>query len=65
VKKTDHRVFLLTMLLVLILIGVLQFFELPKLLDYILLVLAVTLGGIGLYKKLKQDNEHCSDLPPH
>jgi len=52
-EKLHYKFFMKMMLLVLILIGVLQFFELPKLLDYILLVLAIVFGCIGIYKKLK------------
>ena len=52
-KKLSNKFFILMMWIVLVIIGVLQFFELPKALDYILLVLAVILGIIGIYKKFK------------
>lgn len=53
-EELNYKFFIRTMLLVLILIGILQFLALPKLLDYILLVLAIALGGIGLNKKLQK-----------
>jgi fucose permease len=53
VEKLSYKPFMLMMLLALILIGVFQFFELPELLDYTLLVSAILLGGIGVYKKFK------------
>ncbi len=53
-EELNYKFFIRNMLLVLILIGVLQFLALPKLLDYILLFLAIALGGIGLYKKLQK-----------
>lgn len=52
-KKLSYKFFMLMMLIVLVIIGVLQFFELPKTLDYILLVLAIVLGITGIYKKFK------------
>lgn len=48
-----YSFFIKMMLLTLILIGLLQLMELPKVLDYILLVLAILLGSIGLLKKFK------------
>jgi len=42
VKKLSNKFFILMMWIVLVIIGVLQFFELPKALDYILLVLAIS-----------------------
>ncbi len=47
------KFFIRMSLLVLILLGILQFFALAKIVDYILLFLIITLGGIGLLKKLK------------
>lgn len=46
--------FIRLMLLILILLGILQFFAWPKILDDVLLVLAIALGGVGLFKKFQK-----------
>ena len=51
-ERLSYEFFIRMMFLTLILIGLLQFIALPKVLDYILLALAIGLGGLGLYKKI-------------
>lgn len=50
-EELNYRFFIRMMLLTLILIGLLQFIALPKVLDYILLALAIVLGVVGFYKR--------------
>lgn len=50
-RELNYGFFIRMMLLTLILIGLLQLVALPKVLDYILLVLAIMLGSIGVYKR--------------
>jgi|SRR6056297_1157541 len=52
-EELKYSFFIKMMLLTLILIGLLQLMELPKVLDYILLLLAILLGSIGFLKKFK------------
>jgi 4-hydroxybenzoate polyprenyltransferase len=42
------------MIIALVLIGILQFFQFPKYLDYVLLVIAIVLGTTYIYKKFKK-----------
>ena len=51
-ERLSYKFFIRMMFLTLILIGLLQFIALPKVLDYILLALAIGFGGLGLYKKI-------------
>ena len=53
-EELNYRIFIRMMLLILILIGLFQFTALPKVFDYILLVLAIASGGIGLFKRFKR-----------
>lgn len=50
-EELKYGFFIRMMLLILIFIGLLQFSSLPKILDYILLVLAIVLGAIGILRK--------------
>jgi len=52
-EELKYSFFIKMMLLTLILIGLLQLMKLPKVLDYILLLLAILLGSIGFLKKFK------------
>lgn len=56
-EELNYRIFIRMMLLILILIGLFQFTALPKVYDYILLVLAIASGGIGFFKKIKSNND--------
>jgi len=56
-EELKYSFFIKTMLLTLILIGLLQLMELPKVLDYVLLVLAILLGSIGFLKKFKSSDD--------
>lgn len=51
--KKDKLLFNL-MYLTLIIIGILQFFELPKVIDYILGVIAICFGVVGIILKYKK-----------
>lgn len=53
-EELNYKFFIRMSLLVLIVIGILAFFALAKILNYLLLVLAITLGGIGLFKKFQK-----------
>jgi len=52
-KKLNYKHFQSMMFITLAVVGTLQFFELPKILDYILGVLALIFGIISYYKKFK------------
>ncbi|HCX05062.1 MAG: hypothetical protein H0S78_05935 [Tissierellales bacterium] len=56
-EELKYSFFIKMMLLTLILIGLLQLMELPKVLDYILLVLAILLGSVGFLKKFKSSDD--------
>jgi len=49
----NYKFFSFLMFLVLVLIGLLQFFELPQMLNYVLLGVAIILGALSVYKKFK------------
>lgn len=49
----NYKFFSFLMFLVLAAIGLLQFFELPQMLNYVLLGIAIILGSISVYKKFK------------
>lgn len=46
--RFGHRHFLGSMLITLVVIGILQFFDLPTYIDYVLLVVAVVLGILAI-----------------
>jgi len=56
-EQLKYSFFIKMMLLTLILIGLLQLMKLPKVLDYILLVLAILLASIGFLKKFKSSDD--------
>ena len=47
-----EKVFFNLMIIVLIVIGIIQFFEVSKLVNYILGIIAIIFGVIGLYNKV-------------
>lgn len=51
--KFSHRFFTISMYITLIIIGIIQFFEFPKYLNYILLAVAIIFGTIGIIIKFK------------
>lgn len=53
--KKSKLIFYL-MYLILIVVGILQFFELPKIINYICGGIAIFLGSVGYFMKFKKDN---------
>ena len=59
VKKLEvtclsYKIFYVGFLVTLIIIGIIQFFQFPKYLDYILLIIAIILGTTYIIKKFKE-----------
>ena len=50
----NEKIYFYLMLICLVVVGVLQFFELPKVIDYILGVVAIILAIIGYNFKFKK-----------
>ncbi|GAA0453609.1 hypothetical protein GCM10008935_05470 [Alkalibacillus silvisoli] len=56
-RMRNYKLFNSSMLIILIMIGALQFFEWTKLLDYILLAVAIVLGVLAIRSKHKEWNQ--------
>ncbi len=51
--QVSYKAFYYAMVITLIVIGIFQFFSLPKYLDYVLLIIAILFGIIGWIKRSK------------
>lgn len=50
----SYKFFYIGFLVTLIIIGIIQFFQFPKYLDYILLIIAIVFGTTYIIKKFKK-----------